>query len=220
MINEYRATLILSIMTLTITVVIFVSMILSSLFLFFNIYSNHHLTLCFSESCFKYAITLFSTPLYILKQSLIFIPVFVFFIGLYNFKLSLVNSKLNNCMNKERDFYSYIKENSFKEKEIFESLNKKKLFSALFMNDLKFNLQAKVLIKSFYQNRASYGLLSLIKDEKKEAYKNNLLTISTFFGMTLEEEIDIDRMDEIVDLLCCSVKEIILIWFSINIDNK
>ncbi len=123
-------------------------------------------------------------------------------------------------MNKERDFYSYIKENSFKEKEIFESLNKKKLFSALFMNDLKFNLQAKVLIKSFYQNRASYGLLSLIKDEKKEAYKNNLLTISTFFGMTLEEEIDIDRMDEIVDLLCCSVKEIILIWFSINIDNK
>ncbi|WP_168409917.1 hypothetical protein, partial [Erwinia amylovora] len=155
-----------------------------------------------------------------LKQSLIFIPVFVFFIGLYNFKLSLVNSKLNNCMNKERDFYSYIKENSFKEKEIFESLNKKKLFSALFMNDLKFNLQAKVLIKSFYQNRASYGLLSLIKDEKKEAYKNNLLTISTFFGMTLEEEIDIDRMDEIVDLLCCSVKEIILIWFSINIDNK
>lgn len=220
MINESRVTLILSIMTLTITVFIFISMILSSLFLFFNIYIGNHLTFCFSESCFKYAINLFGTPLSILKQSLIFIPVFIFFIGLYNFKLSLVNSKLNNYMNKERDFYSYIKENSFKEKELFESLDKKKLFSALFMNDLRFNLQAKEIIESFYQNRGSYGLLSLIKDEKKESYKNNLITISTFFGMTLEEEIDIERMDEIVDLLCGAVKEIVLIWFCIKISNK
>ncbi|WP_226375574.1 retron Ec48 family effector membrane protein [Pantoea stewartii] len=163
---------------------------------------------------------MFNTPLSILKQSLIFIPVFVFFIGLYNFKLSLANAKLNNFMNKERDFYSYIKENSFKEKELFESLDKKKLFNALFKNDLKFNLEAKKIIDSFYQKRGSHGLLSLIKDEKKETYKNNLITISTFFGMTLEEEIDTERMDEIVDLLCGSIKEIILIWFSIKIDNK
>lgn len=38
--------------------------------------------------------------------------------------------------------------------------------------------------------------------------------------MTLEEEIDIERMDEIVDLLCGAVKEIVLIWFCIKINNK
>ncbi|MBA8871881.1 retron Ec48 family effector membrane protein [Pantoea agglomerans] len=216
--SEYRIMLVLSIMTLSITVVIFISMILISLFLFFDIYSSNHLSFCFSESCFKYSISLFATPLSILKQSLVFIPVFVFFIGLYNFKLALVNSKLTNCMNKERDFYSYIKENPFKEKEIFEALNKKRLYGALFMNDLSFNSNAKNIIEEFYKKQKNCGVLSSIKEEKRIAYRLDLLAISSFFGMTIEDEVDVERMNEIVTSLCDSVNEIILIWFGVNID--
>ncbi|PDO56068.1 hypothetical protein AWE29_00275, partial [Escherichia coli] len=78
----------------------FISMITAAIIVCIDIVRTRDLHLCFSESCVLNAQEIFKTPISLLKQSLILIPIFVFFIGLYNYKLAIINAKNNNTLNK------------------------------------------------------------------------------------------------------------------------
>ncbi len=195
-------------------------MISTAIMVFLDIIIKRDWTFCFSEECILTAEQIFKTPISLLKQSLIFIPVFVFFIGLYNYKLAIINTKNNNILNKERDFYAYLKENPSDKEDLLKALNKKKLFNALFDDELNFNTGEKEKIELYIKNRKSHGVITLLDENKKEAYKKNILIIPLSFGFTIDDELDIERMDEIVNSICVEVIEIIEIWFSITIKKE
>ncbi|MER5031527.1 retron Ec48 family effector membrane protein [Pantoea anthophila] len=197
----------------------FISMITAAIIVCIDIVRTRDLHLCLSENCILNAQEIFKTPISLLKQSLILIPIFVFFIGLYNYKLAIINAKNNNTLNKERDFYSYLKENTSEQKELIETLNKKRLFNALFDDQLNFKVDAKEKIESYLKTRKATGLLSELIDDKKNNYKINLTSITMHFGFHIEEEVHIERLDEITHNICILLIEIIEVWFNINISR-
>ncbi|WP_038907241.1 retron Ec48 family effector membrane protein [Dickeya oryzae] len=211
---------ILSYVIIFIVTLSFISMITSAIIVCVDIIRMKDLEFCFSEQCVLYAQDIFKTPISLMKQSLILIPVFVFFIGLYNYKLAIVNTKNNNTLNKERDFYSYLKENTNEQKELIDTLNKKKLFNALFDEHLSFKQDAKEKIDSYLKIRKSTGLLTELIGDKKTNYKKALTSITIYFGFNIEEEVDIERLDEITNNICTLLIEIIDVWFNINISKK
>lgn len=201
-------------------IVCFISLIVLAAISFFDIISNRDLVTCLSEKCIISAGKIFETPISILKQSLIFIPVFVFFIGLYNYQLAIKNAKNNNTLNKERDFYSYLKEHHNEKEDLIETLNKKKLFNSLFDDELRFNTKAQEKIEAYFKLKKAQGKINLLSNEKKKIYKENILAISINFGFKIDNEIDLERMDEIVNAICLLIIEIIEIWFGIIIEGN
>lgn len=123
-------------------------------------------------------------------------------------------------MNKERDFYSYLKEHHNEEEDLIKTLNKKKLFNSLFNDELKFNTKAKEKIEAYLKLKEKQGKLNLLPDDKKQIYKNNILEVSISFGFKVDNEIDIERMDDVVDSICTLIIEIIEVWFSIVIKGN
>lgn len=201
-------------------IVCFTSLIAVALISFCDIISNRELVFCFSEKCIVSAGEIFETPISILKQSLVFIPVFVFFIGLYNYQLAIANAKNNNIINKERDFYSYLKEHQYEEDDLLKKLNKKKLFNSLFDDELKFNPKAKEKIDSYLKLKEKQGKINLLSDKKKEVYKKNILELSISFGFKVDDDIDLERMDGVVNSICILIMEIIEVWFGIVIKQN
>ncbi|WP_226020260.1 retron Ec48 family effector membrane protein [Serratia symbiotica] len=198
----------------------FISMIAAAIIVCIDIVRTRDLHLCFSENCVLNAQEIFKTPISLLKQSLILIPIFVFFIGLYNYKLAIINAKNNNTLNKERDFYSYLKENTSEQKELIETLNKKKLYNALFDEQLNFKADAQEKIHSYLKLRGTTGLLGELDSDKKTNYEEVLVSITIYFGFNIEEEVDIERLDEITNNICTLLIEIIEVWFNINVSKK
>lgn len=211
---------IISYTIIAIVTLCFISMITAAIIVCIDIFNTRDLHLCFSEQCVLNAQEIFKTPISLLKQSLIFIPIFVFFIGLYNYKLAIINAKNNNTLNKERDFYSYLKENTNEQKELIETLNKKKLYNALFDEQLNFKTDAQEKIRSYFKLRGTTGLLGELDNDKKTNYKEVLASITIHFGFNIEEEVDIERLDEITNNICTLLIEIIEVWFNINVSKK
>ncbi|WP_225758330.1 retron Ec48 family effector membrane protein [Leclercia sp. Marseille-Q4284] len=205
---------------LTLIIIAFISLIVLAVISFLDIISNRDLVICLTEKCIVSAGKIFETPISILKQSLIFIPVFVFFIGLYNYQLAIKNTKNNNMLNKERDFYSYLKEHHNEEEHLIEALNKKKLFNSLFDDELKFNTKAKEKIESYFKLKNSQGKINLLPEEKKEKYKDSILVIAITFGFKVDDEIELERMDEVINSICFLMIEIIEVWFGIIIEEN
>jgi len=201
-------------------IVCFISLLILAAISFFDIVNSRELAFCLSEKCISSAGEIFETPISILKQSLVFIPIFVFFIGLYNYQLAIANAKNNNTINKERDFYSYLKEHHYEDDELIKTLNKKKLFNSLFDDELKFNPNAREKIESYLKLKEKQGKINLIPNEKKETYKKNILELSMSFGFKVDDEIDLERMDDVVNLICMLIIEIIEVWFSIVIKRN
>ncbi|EMF0746395.1 retron Ec48 family effector membrane protein [Klebsiella aerogenes] len=211
---------IISYIIIAIVTLCFISMITAAIIVCIDIFNTRDLHLCFSEKCVLNAQEIFKTPISLLKQSLILIPIFVFFIGLYNYKLAIINAKNNNTLNKERDFYSYLKENTNEQKELIETLNKKKLYNALFDEQLNFKTDAQEKIRSYFKLRETTGLLGELDNDKKTNYKEVLASITIHFGFNIEEEVDIERLDEITNNICTLLIEIIEVWFNINVSKK
>lgn len=211
---------IISTTIIVIVTLCFALMIVSAIIVSFDIVRTKKLFFCFSEECILNAVIFFKTPIFLLKQSLIFIPVLVFFIGLYNYKLAIANAKNSNTLNKERDFYSYLRENTNEQKELMEILNKKILFNALFNEHLSFKKEAKKKIEFYFKIRKETGLLTELIDDKKINYKTNLVSITIYFGFNIEDDIDIERLDEITNNICILLIEIIETWFDVNISKS
>ncbi|MGM3162143.1 retron Ec48 family effector membrane protein [Dickeya undicola] len=197
----------------------FVLMISSAIIVYVDIIRTKDLSFCFSEKCIIDAQKIFKTPITFLEKSLTLIPVFVFFIGLYNYKLAIINSKNNNILNKERDFYTYLKENSNDQEKLINTLNKKKLFNALFDEQLNFKPDAKERIDFYFKTRRLTGLLDSLTENKKEIYKENLITTLIHFGFNIDKELNIERLDEITHNICLLLIEIIDVWFSITLSK-
>ncbi|EIH0239086.1 retron Ec48 family effector membrane protein [Salmonella enterica] len=217
---EKPLTDIISYIIIAIVTLCFISMIISAIIVCIDIISTRDLHFCFSERCILNAQEIFKTPISLLKQSLILIPIFVFFIGLYNYKLAIINAKNNNTLNKERDFYSYLKENTNEQNELIETLNKKKLYNALFDEQLNFKTDAQEKIHSYLKLRETTGLLTQLNGNKKRDYEEVLSSITIHFGFNVEEEVDIERFDEITNNICTLLIEIIEVWFNLNVSKK
>ncbi|EDQ7158558.1 hypothetical protein BAX75_004570, partial [Salmonella enterica subsp. enterica serovar Braenderup] len=128
--------------------------------------------------------------------------------------------KNNNTLNKERDFYSYLKENTNEQNELIETLNKKKLYNALFDEQLNFKTDAQEKIHSYFKLRETTGLLTQLNGNKKRDYEEVLSSITIHFGFNVEEEVDIERFDEITNNICTLLIEIIEVWFNLNVSKK
>lgn len=210
---------IISYIIIIIVTLCFLLMVISAIIVYIDIIRTKNLSFCFSEKCIVDAQKTFKTPITFLKQSLTLTPVFVFFIGLYNYKLAIINSKNNNILNKERDFYTYLKENSNIQEDLIKTLNKKKLFNSLFDEQLNFKPDSKEKIDSYFRIRKLTGLLDSLTENKKENYKKNLIETLIYFGFNIDEELNIERLDEITHNICLLLIEIIDIWFSINLSK-
>ena len=103
---------------------------------------------------------------------------------------------------------------------MIETLNKKKLYNALFDEQLNFKTDAQEKIYSYLKLRGTTGLLGELDGDKKTNYEEVLASITIHFGFNIEEEVDIERLDEITNNICTLLIEIIEVWFNINVSKK
>lgn len=180
----------------------------------FQIYSSHKLIYCISNDCITYALDLFKWPLLIAKNSLLLIPVLAFLLAINNYSLAVKASETNNAINKERDFYTYLKDIEENHQDLFSSLTKKKLYRSLFTPKLVVNKKALELIQNhstFIKNKGTSILLKGIDD--KNNYKTKTLTFALYFGFHIDEDVSIDRVIEIESELMIFLSDTISLWF-------
>ncbi|QFH50589.1 retron Ec48 family effector membrane protein [Leclercia adecarboxylata] len=196
------------------TTFIFILFLILTIVLTFQIYSSHKLIYCISNDCITYALDLFKWPLLIAKNSLLLIPVLAFLLAINNYSLAVKASETNNAINKERDFYTYLKDIEENHQDLFSSLTKKKLYRSLFTPKLVVNKKALELIQNhstFIKNKGTSILLKGIDD--KNNYKTKTLTFALYFGFHIDEDVSIDRVIEIESELMIFLSDTISLWF-------
>lgn len=204
---------------LKLTLALFVILLCLSIVFYFYSYDGKSLGFCFTNDCLTKFIHVFSASLLLLKTALMLIPIFAFCIVSKNYLETSRNNMLNLCINRERDFNSFMKD-TFGELDY----DQKRFYLAIYDNPSQGSFKIKETTKksidlliSFLKIKGKNYVASRNQDSNDSEYRKMLKSVCDIFYIDLESDKDIKDLYEFESEFLTNIEYIIGVWAGYDI---